>query len=47
MPPLRKYLLIALLILLALAVVYIFALDEDRSVLNAIRRFLKELLRAL
>lgn len=45
--PLRKYLLIALVILLALGAVYIFALDEDRSTLNVIRRFLKELVRAI
>lgn len=43
----RKLLPSLLLVALAIFLVYIFALDEDQQVLNAIKHGLKGVLRAL
>lgn len=43
----QKWLLRILLILLFAFLIWIFALDEDQSTLNVIRRFVRELIRAV
>ena len=43
----KKWKLRFIILVISILIIYLFVLDEDREMLNMIRRFVKELLRAI